>query len=102
MKCMLSCFICVQLFASLWTVTLQAPLSMGFSRQKYWSGWPFPSPGNLPNPVIETGSPALQVNSLPSEPLMDWPYKLVLKPRVTKCLPCPWHCAGCCLHSSLV
>ena len=46
----------------------QAPMSMGFSRQEYWSGLPFPSPGHLPHPGIETGSPALQVDSLPSEP----------------------------------
>jgi len=42
---------------------------MEFSRQEYWSGLPFPSPGNLPNPVIEPGSPALQADTLPSEPL---------------------------------
>ena len=52
-----------------WTVANQAPLSMGFSRQKYWSGLPFPSPGELPNPGIEPGSPVLQANFLPSEPL---------------------------------
>ena len=44
---------CVQLFATPWTVAHQNPLSMGFSKQKYWSGLPFPSPGNLPNPGIE-------------------------------------------------
>ena len=60
-------FSCVQLFAIPWTVALQAPLSMEFSRQKYWSGLPFPSPGHLPNPGIKSGSPALQANSLPSE-----------------------------------
>ena len=58
----------IQLFATPWTVTLQAPLSMGFSRQEYWSGLPFPSPGDLPDPGIEPRSPALQVDSLPSEP----------------------------------
>ena len=42
---------------------------MGFSRQDYWSGWPFPYPGDLPNPGIETRSPALQADALPSEPL---------------------------------
>ena len=47
------------------TVARQAPLSMGFSRQGYWSGLPFPSPGDLPNPDIEPGSSALQVDSLP-------------------------------------
>ena len=46
----------LQLFATLWTVALQAPLSMGFSRQKYWSGLPCPPPGNLPNPGIEPES----------------------------------------------
>ena len=55
------------LFVTPWTVACQAPLSMGFSRQEYWSGWPFPSPGDLPNPGIEPGSPALQADSLPSE-----------------------------------
>ena len=49
----------VQLFATLWTVAYQAPQSMGFSRQEYWSGLPFPSPGDLPIPGIEPGSPAL-------------------------------------------
>ena len=42
--------------------------SMEFSRQEYWSGWPFPSPGDLPDPGIEPRSPAMQVDSLPSEP----------------------------------
>ena len=45
----------------------QAPLSMGFSWQEYWSGLPFPPPGNLPNPGMEPGSPALQADSLPTE-----------------------------------
>ena len=58
----------VQLFATLWTVARQAPLSMGFSRQEYWSGLPFPSPGDLPNPGIEPGSPAWQADALSSEP----------------------------------
>ena len=51
--CMLSHFSHVQLFATLWTVAQQAPLSMGFSRQEYWSGLPFPPPGDLPNPGIK-------------------------------------------------
>ena len=58
----------VQIFATPWTVAHQAPLSMGFSRQEYWNGLPFPSPANLPDPGIEPRSPALQVDSLPSEP----------------------------------
>ena len=49
----------VRLFATLWTETYQAPLSMGFSRQEYWSGLPLPSPGHLPDPGIEPRSPAL-------------------------------------------
>ena len=57
----------VQLFANPWTVTCQAPASIGFSRQEYWSWLPFPSPGDLPHPGIEHGSPALQADSSPSE-----------------------------------
>ena len=53
-----------------WTVTHQAPLSMGFSRQDYWSGLLFSSPGDLPNSVFAPGSPALQAESFPSEPLL--------------------------------
>ena len=49
----------VRLFVTLWTVAYQAPLSVGFSRQQYWSGLPFPSPGDLPNPGIKPESPAL-------------------------------------------
>ena len=51
-----------------WTVVHKAPLSMGFSRQEHWSGLAFPSPGDLPNPGIEPGSPALQADALSSEP----------------------------------
>ena len=54
----------VRLFATPWTVAHQAPPSMGFSRQEYWSGLPFPSPGDLPNPGIEPRSPALQADAL--------------------------------------
>ena len=57
----------VRLFATPWTVACQAPLSMGFSRQEYWSGLPFPSPGDLPDPGIKPGSPALRADALPSE-----------------------------------
>ena len=62
----------VQLFATPWTVACQAPPSLGFSRQEYWSGLPFPSPGDLPHPEIEPMSlvsPALQADSLPAEQL---------------------------------
>ena len=58
----------VRLFAIPWTVAYLAPPSMGFSRQEYWSGLPFPSPVDLPNPEIEPGSPTLQTDALPSEP----------------------------------
>ena len=51
--CLLSCFICVCLFETLWTVACQAPLTMGFSRQEYWGGLPHPPPGDLPEPGIE-------------------------------------------------
>ena len=59
---------CVQLFATAWTVAHQAPLSVGFPRQGYWSGLPFLPPGDLPHPAINPGSPAVQGDSLPSEP----------------------------------
>ena len=58
----------VRLFATPWTVAYQAPPSMGFSRQEYWSGLPFPSPGDLPDPGIEPRSPALEADALTSEP----------------------------------
>ena len=58
----------VQLFVTPWTIAHQAPPSMGFSRQEYWSGLPFPSPGDLPDSGIEPRSPALQADTLTSEP----------------------------------
>ena len=58
----------VQLFSTPWTVAYQASASMGFSRQEYWSGLPFPSPGALPNPGIEPWSPTLEADALTSEP----------------------------------
>ena len=64
---------CPTLFATLWTVAYQASPSMGFSRQEYQSGLPFPSPGYLPNPGLEPRSPTLRADALPSEP----PGKLV-------------------------
>ena len=59
----------VQLFATPWTVAYQAPLSMEFSRQEYWSGLPFPPPGDLSDTGVKPRSPALQADALPSEPL---------------------------------
>ena len=69
----------VQLFVIPWILAplTQALLSLEFSRQEYWSGLPFPSPGDLPHPGIESGSPVLQADSLPSEPQEGTP--LVLK-----------------------
>ena len=58
----------VRLFVAPWTVAYQALPSMGFSRQECWSGLPFPSPGDLPDPGIEPRSPPLQADTLPSEP----------------------------------
>ena len=66
----------VRLFATTWTVAHQAPPSVGFSRQEYCSGLPFPSPGDLPDPGIEAGSPTFQADALTSEPpgeaLQNW------------------------------
>ena len=79
----------VRLFATPWTAAYQAPLSRGFSRQEYWSGLPFPSPEDLPNPGIEPRSPALEADALTSEPPVQsnveaWVQSLVkeLRPNV--------------------
>ena len=65
-------------FSTTWIIAQQAPLSMGFAKQEYWSGLPFPSAGELPNPGIEPRSPALQVDSLsaelPGKPLCKYIY----------------------------
>ena len=76
MRICLVALLCLTLWDP-WTVTRHAPLSVGFSRQEYWSELPFPQPGDLPNPGIEPGSPALQADSLPSE-LPGKPSKVVL------------------------
>ena len=77
---------CVRLFVTPWTVAYQATLSMGFSMQEYWSGLPFPFPGDLTNLGIEPGSPELQADSLLTEP----PRKLQLIAMNKEC---------CCRHS---
>ena len=59
-------------FVTPWTVAYQAPLSMEFTRQEHRTGLPFPSPGDPPDPGIEPGSPALQADTLPSEPPVIW------------------------------
>ena len=71
----------VPLFAAPWTVTYQAPLTMGFSRQEYWSGFHFLLQGNLPDPGIEPGSPALQASSILKA--MTNPDSSILKSRDT-------------------
>ena len=81
---------CVRFFVILWTVALQAPLSMGFSRQEYWSGLSFPSPGDLPDSGIEPRSPALQADTLASElpgkMQTRWERRLDLPPTGRDCL----------------
>ena len=67
-SCSVKLLSCVWLFAAPWTVACQVSLSMGFSRQEYWSGLPFPSPRDVPNPGIKPWSPALQGDSVLSEP----------------------------------
>ena len=96
----------VQLFAAPWTVARQAPLSLEFSRQVYWSGLPFPSPQNLSDRAVAVRSPALQAESLPSDPPgkpsiviklcpVLWPHELQ-----HASLPCPspslWICSSSC------
>ena len=76
----------VRLFAIPWTVAYQAPLSMEFSRQEYWSGLPFSSPGDLPDRGIKPGSPALQADALPSE-LPGKPYVMLLHTIMLKGFP---------------
>ena len=66
--CVLSHFSRVRFFVTPWTVAHQAPLPMGFFRQEYWSGLPFPSPGDLPNPGIEPTSPTLAGRFFTAEP----------------------------------
>ena len=65
----------IRLFATPWTVAYQASPYMEFSRQEYWSGLPFPSPGDLPNPGIEPGSSALEADALTSEPPGKPPFR---------------------------
>ena len=82
-----------------WTVAYQVPPSMGFSRQECWSGLPFPSPGDLPDPGIEPGSPTLQADALPSEPpgnpnsiLKSRGITLPTKVHLVKAMVFQWSC----------
>ena len=83
MLLVLSCSSHVRLFVTPCTVAYRAPLSMGLSRQEYWSGLPVPSPGDLPNPGVKPGSPTLQADFLPSEP-PGKPRQLALKSLFSK------------------
>ena len=89
----------VQFFATPWTVAYQAPPSIEFSRQEYWSGLPFPSPGDLPDPGIKPRSPTLQEDALPSEPpgkskmLVAWSHQTLCDPMDCRFL-CPWDSLG--------
>ena len=81
---------CVQLSVTPWTMALQAPLSMGFSRQEYWSGFPFHSPRDPPDAGIEPRSLALQADSLLSEPLEKLNLKVTRnQTKLKKKLNCP-------------
>ena len=72
--CVLSCFSCARLFAALWTIAHQAPLSAGFSRQESWSGLPCPPAVDLPDPRIEPASPALQMDSKEAQGAHPWSF----------------------------
>ena len=74
----------VRLFATPWTVAHQAPLSMGFSRQGYWSGFPFPSPGDLHDPKIEPTSPVLAAKFFSNEPPGEPQHYLRVKSEVAQ------------------
>ena len=82
--CMLSGFSHVPLFATLWTVALQAPLSMGFSRQEYWSELPCPSPGDLPHPGIKPVSPSLAGGFFTAEPPGEPGTESLVRPRLER------------------
>ena len=88
---MLSCFSCVQLSVTLWTVAHHAPLSVGFSRQEYWSVLPFPYPGDLSDPGIEPVSPAtpaLQMHYLTTEsPRKPNPSIQIVKTNISNSTP---------------
>ena len=78
---------CVQLFVTPWTVAHQAPLSTEFSRQKYWSGLPFPPPGDLPHPGTEPMSPVLASGLFPTEPpwtLLSWQGSLLTRRKSSR------------------
>ena len=96
--CMLSCFSHVQLFVTLWMVASQAPMTMGFSRQEYWSGLPCPPPGDLSNPGIKPVSlkcPTLAARSLP---LVSVQFSSVAQSCLTLCNPMDCSTLGFTVH----
>ena len=80
---------CTQLFETLWNAAHQAPLSMGFSRQEYWSRLPFPSPGHLPDPAIEPTSPIETAKSFSKEvvPIYTCPFRVQLAIKLHETFP---------------
>ena len=94
---------CVQLFATPLTIAHQAPPSMEFSRQEYWSGLPFPSPGDPPDPGIEPRSPTLQADALPSEPpgKPSVQFSSVAQSCLTLCDPMNHSTPGLLVHNQL-
>ena len=96
--CVCQSLSCVQLFVIPWTIGHQAPLTMEFSRQEYWSQVPFPSPGDLPNPGIKSGSSAFQADSLPSES----PITLTFNLSLSLCLCVTIHYFYNCLQASII
>ena len=90
---------------TLWTMTCQAPLSVEFPRQEYWSGLPFPPPEDLPHPGIELSSPmssALQANSLPTEPFSSVQFSSVAQSCPTLCNPMNRNTPGLPVHHQLL
>ena len=92
--CVLSHFSCFKFFVTPWTVTLQAPLFMGFSQQEYWSGLPFPPPGGPPDPGIEPLSPALAGGFFTVEP-PGKPHRNACCCSVAKSCPTLWDPMDC-------
>ena len=101
--CVCQLLSCVQLFAAPWTVARQAPLSMEFFRNSYWSGLPFTSPRGLPNPRIKPRSPTLQADTLPSEPQGKLPvqFSSVAQLCPTLCNPVNHSTPGLPVHHQL-
>ena len=103
--CVLSRFILVRLFATPWAVAHQAPLSVGFSKQEYWSGLPHPPPGDLPNPGVEPASlmsPALAVVFLTTSTTCSVQFSSITQPCLTLCDPMDCRTPGLPVHHQLL